>query len=85
VRTDTTYVFHNRDSVIIRYSTRRDTVRIEAECPPSKTEIRYRTISEKVTVEKKMKFKDRVLWIAIGAAAIGGIVLLLSILIKKFI
>jgi hypothetical protein len=79
---DTTYIIMNRDSVIIRYSVRRDTVTIEAECPPNETE--YIEVPKLIPVEQPKKWHDKVTWWAWALSGMGvGLIALVIVILKK--
>ena len=78
---DTTYVFHNRDSVIIRYRVSHDTVSIEAECPPEKEIIKV--IEKPVLIPEPVKWWHKLGWY--GWAAIGFVLGVVALIVMKLV
>lgn len=78
VRPDTTYIITNRDSVIVRFAYRHDTVRLQAECPPAEMITTTQTITETIEVEPAWVNKLKWLLIALFGSLLIGLILFLA-------
>ena len=80
-KTDTTYVFKNKDSVIVRFAIRDSLIYLDAECPPSETVTIEKPKIIYKTVKKPISFFQKVTYLFAGICLLGIIVFLLTKLI----